>query len=95
MKPTPESIAFLTARKAAYQAKFGKAPGVPDDLATADLKRFCRANSTCFDPDPRAHAALEGRREVYLRIQQHLELTVEQLAELYGAPVAPTKDTDQ
>ena len=49
-----------------------------------DLAKFCRANQTCYDPDARIHAALEGRREVWLRIQQHLGLTSEQLFSLYG-----------
>jgi len=48
--------------------------GVLQDLAT-----FCRATESCFDPDPRVHAVAEGRREVWLRIQRHLNLTSEQL----------------
>jgi hypothetical protein len=36
---------------------------------------------------------LEGRREVWLRIQQHLNLTTEQLFQLYGGQRSPTKDT--
>ncbi len=44
-----------------------------------DLAAFCRAHETAFNPDPRIHAALEGRREVWLRIQNHLHLTSEQL----------------
>jgi len=34
----------------------------------ADLARFCRANESTFHADPRTHALLEGRREVWLRI---------------------------
>lgn len=49
-----------------------------------DLARFCRANETCFHPDPRLHAVAEGRREVWLRVQQHLSLTTEELYALYG-----------
>ena len=49
-----------------------------------DLKRFCRAESSCFHEDPRMHAVLEGRREVWLRIQDHLNLTSEQLWKKYG-----------
>lgn len=44
-----------------------------------DLERFCRGNASCFHPDPRAHALLEGRREVLLRIKDYLELSAEEL----------------
>lgn len=40
----------------------------------ADLNRFCRGNATCFDPDPRIHALLEGRREALLRILTFLNV---------------------
>lgn len=49
----------------------------------ADLKRFCRAENSCFDPDPRIHAVLEGRREVFLRIEQHLNYDPDALFEIY------------
>jgi len=49
-----------------------------------DLEKFCRANETCFNGDPRIHAAHEGRREVWLRIQQHLNLSSEDLFQLYS-----------
>lgn len=55
-------------------------------VVMADLARFCRANTTCFHEDPRIHAVLEGRREVWLRITQHLNLPLEELAKLYGQP---------
>lgn len=47
-----------------------------------DLAKFCRANASTFHADHRIHAVLEGRREVWLRIQQHTQLTSEQLLEL-------------
>lgn len=34
----------------------------------ADLRRFCKGTISTFDPDPRVHAMLEGRREVFWRI---------------------------
>jgi hypothetical protein len=49
-----------------------------------DLARFCRANKSTFNADPRVHAVLEGRREVWLRIQQHLKLDSETLWKIYG-----------
>lgn len=72
---------FLRQRKRAYQLAFGSPAGV---LVLEDLAKFCRANETCFHPDPRLHAVAEGRREVWLRIQQHLNLTPEQLVQLYS-----------
>ncbi len=54
-----------------------------------DLAEFCRANESTFDADPRTHALLEGRREVWLRIQQVLHLTPAQLMDLFqGKPLA-------
>jgi hypothetical protein len=47
-----------------------------------DLSIFCRANATTFHPDARMHAELEGRREVWLRIQQHIQLTPDQLLKI-------------
>lgn len=34
------------------------------------LSHFCRAYETCFHADPRVHAALEGRREVWLKLRE-------------------------
>lgn len=79
---------FLRTRRIAYQRTFlvegALAPYAEEVLK--DLARFCRANDTTFHKDARAHAVLEGRREVWLRIQRHLNLTDEQLYRLH-APV--------
>lgn len=76
---------ILRARADAYRALLG-APGAPrtraQKIVLADLKRFCRADQPCFDPDPRVHALLEGRREVWLRIASALALTDDEIAEL-------------
>ncbi len=48
-----------------------------------DLAKFCRAHETTFNNDPRAHATLEGRREVWLRIQEYLQLDVDEIYELH------------
>ena len=54
--------------------------------ALIDLAMFCRADETCFHSDPRIHAVLEGRREVWIRIKQFLTMEPEQLAAIfYGA----------
>jgi hypothetical protein len=74
-----KTFSFLRRRRQAYQMTFGSAAG---QNVLADLAKFCRAAETCYHDDPRKHAVLEGRREVWLRIQQHLNLTSEQLYEL-------------
>lgn len=77
---------FLGWRKHAYTVTFRNPMG---EAVLGDLARFCRAHSTTFTEDPRAHAVLEGRREVWLRIQQHLRLTDDDLWRLYGQPKPP------
>lgn len=90
--PDPEAVIktkeMLAQRKGAFMQAFGKGPG--SEAVLEDLAKFCRANESCFHPDPRIHAALEGRREVYLRIMQHLDLTTDQLYELYTSPKGVT-----
>ena len=58
-------------------------------LVLLDLARFCRARETTFHKDHRIHAALEGRKEVWLRIQEHLHLNSEQLMEFHKANFMP------
>lgn len=87
-----KTMDFLRGRKRAYQLTF-KSPAGEEVLQ--DLAKFCRANSTAFDADPRVHAALEGRREVWLRIQAHLNLSSEQLMDLFAGNrlyLKPTED---
>lgn len=61
----------------AYQIAFG--PGTASASVLEDLGRFCRADQPCWSEDARHHARLEGRREVWLRIQDQLKLPVEDL----------------
>ena len=54
-----------------------------------DLAVFCRANETCIVKDAQGKVdkdqtlILEGRREVWLRIQNHTKLNAQQLFSLY------------
>jgi hypothetical protein len=70
--------------------------GPSTDLVLDELARFCRANEPCFHPDPRVHALLEGRREVWLHIREFLTLNAEQLLEKRSKPVnnPPTRDSN-
>lgn len=78
-----KALEFMRLRKRSYQLQFATSDG---RLWLDDLARFCRANEPCFDLNDRKHALLEGRREVWLRIQNHLGLTPEQLLVLYAGP---------
>jgi|688.fasta_scaffold636488_2 hypothetical protein len=74
---------YLARRRTAYVKTF---QGPFGEEVLADLAKFCRANQSTFHSDPRVHAVAEGRREVWLRISQHLNLTDDQLWRMYGQP---------
>lgn len=76
-------IEFLQARQQAYRLVFD-----PENefvkTVMGDLENFCRAKQSTFHTDARVHALVEGRREVYLRIKEYMDLTPEQLWLKYG-----------
>ena len=88
-----EAMGFLQRRKGAYQI-FVNSPGGTEVLA--DLAQFCRATESTYASDPYLHARLEGRRDVWLRIQQHLHLQPTDLFQLVtGKPfIRPTQPED-
>jgi hypothetical protein len=62
-------------RRRAYKAAFNNPEG---RKVLADLRRFCRATLPTADiNNVQATYLLEGRREVWCRIQAHLQLTDE------------------
>lgn len=75
-----EGYLKLGDRQSAYRSLF---KGPNSDAVLKDLALFCRANESTYDPDARTHALIEGRREVWLRITQHLQLSLDDLWELY------------
>jgi hypothetical protein len=79
----------LMTRRHHYQITF-RAP--PAQTVLKDLARFCRAHESTAHPDPHVAARLDGRREVWLRIAQHLNLTPDQLWELYSGRPAMKGD---
>lgn len=86
-----KTINFLRLRKRAYQLALTSPAG---QAVLLDLAVFCRANETCVIPGDRDRTLiLEGRREVWLRIQQHLNLSGEQLADLYNGKTYRHGDT--
>lgn len=86
-------LSYIRNRKKAYQIVFAPSSAHGQEVLS-DLARFCRAYETCFDADPRKHAVLEGRREVWLRVQNHLHLTPEQLFALIPGSAQPKGKTD-
>lgn len=74
---------FLVDRQRAYFGVFGDAKNLAVKAVLEDLARFCRANESCFHEDARLHAVAEGRREVWLRIRDHIDLKTNDLVEKY------------
>ena len=71
---------FLRTRKQDYVQVL---KGVHGERVRDDLAKFCRANESTFHPDPRVEGIMQGRREVWLRIQQHLDLSEDELFALF------------
>lgn len=86
MKKRSDAQAFVAERRTDFVRTFETPHG---GKVLVDLAKFCRANETTFHPDPRVHAALEGRREVWLRIRAHLDLSDQELWALFGASASP------
>lgn len=91
------TLMFLDMRKRSYifglPALLRREKPTPDgDMMLADLARFCRAVEPCWGSTAREHARYEGRREVFLRITQHLHLSAEELFSLYAQHRVPTED---
>ena len=85
---------FLIGRAGAFRRVFLNT-GFDGDTVLRDLAKFCRAHASTAHADPHVAARLDGRREVWLRLQHHLKLDNENLWRLYGgAQPAPTKGLD-
>jgi len=73
---------FLFGRQKAYQRTF-MLENRDSAAVLEDLAKFCRAHESTFHSLDGMSERLDGRREVWLRIQQHIQLTDEQLWKLY------------
>lgn len=77
----------LEERRKAYRIVFGSVAG---QAVLRDLAEFCRANRSSLTPsqqgsvDPYLTIAMEGRREVWLRIEAHSGLSAEDLLTVLG-----------
>jgi|SRR6185437_11673169 len=82
--------AIVARRRRAYLETFSINTNPADRVVLEDLAKFCRANESTFNPDARIEGLLQGRREVWLRIAQHMNLTDEDAWALYtGVAVRP------
>lgn len=87
-----------TRRRSAFIEVFGgtaESRTPAQDIVLGDLRDFCRARETTFDPDPRIHALLEGRREVWLRIANHLSIDEATMAALDSSRPSIEEDGDE
>lgn len=86
-----ESQKYFAEWKAAYQTAFASAI---NGSVFADLAKFCHAYETTVVPGDRDQSyVMEGRRQVYLRIQNFLERTPDELVALYTTqPRGKTND---
>jgi hypothetical protein len=81
---------FLLGRRRSYLRVFSQ-DNLDAKTVLADLAAFCRAHDSTGHPNPTVAARLDGRREVFLRIQHHLRLTDDAMWTLYGTGQRPTK----
>lgn len=87
---------LLKKRRLAYMLTFKKDNFAAQEVLI-DLAKFCRANESTYHSDPSLKDVLIGRREVWLRIANHLNLSSEQLFALYNGNhfVAATRDVSE
>mgnify|MGYP003965070489 FL=1 len=76
-----ETEDFLRHRAQAYTKVFS---GIPAETVLEDLAKFCRANESTFHENARIEGIMQGRREVWLRISQHMNLSPEEMLQLYN-----------
>jgi hypothetical protein len=63
-----------------YKLTFRSPPG---QIVLKDLARFCRAHESTFHDNERIQSKLDGRREVWLHIQELIKLSDDELWDLY------------
>ena len=87
-----EALRVFTDAKRAYQQAFGAGAGA---AVLIDLAPFCRADESCVVMGDRDRTyVLEGRREVWLRIQDYLKLAPEELVQKYTKQVPGVTDAE-
>lgn len=80
-----EARALLGRRKEAYIRLFAGKPMDGDaEIVLKDLRAFTKFNTVPWDSDPRVHAVLTGRYEVFKRISDHINWSLDELVESYS-----------
>jgi hypothetical protein len=82
---TSEALQEYADRKRAFNSAFAMGPHGPRVMELMGV--FCRARDTTVIGDREMTYLMEGRRQVFLLIQDYLELTPEQLIRKYTAPI--------
>jgi len=96
MNVVEKTLNFLRRRKHAYQLTFGTRVHSPAQaIVLEDLAKFCRATEDTMSADPHKTAYLAGRRSVFLRLNQHLHMSPEELLFLYGSNSIAIQGDDQ
>lgn len=72
-------------RQRAYQSAF--AEGSPGHMVLVDLALYCKAFKTDEVQDPNTLMRMQGRRDVFFRIFDHLKLTPNELEAVYRTAV--------
>jgi hypothetical protein len=67
------ALDLIRRRKQAYVHTFKIEDRFASDVL-ADLTRFCRGNQSTFHENQRMNDVLQGRREVLLRICDHIDM---------------------
>lgn len=83
--PLDKLIARLREKKKSYQSLFGP-KGLLESEAMMDLAWFCYAFRTTKEPGTDM-LINEGRRQVWMRIQEYLNLEPDEIVQLYGAAI--------
>ena len=80
------TLNFVAKRKHSYQVILGR-DTAEHRAVLADLAKFCRAFADCTVPGDHDSTLLAlGRHQVWLRIQEHLNIPAEELYKRYGGP---------
>lgn len=83
IRDTVQAIKALFAKRSLAYKRVFKLDDVDSLIVLKDLAKFCRAHQSTYHKDARIHAELEGRKEVWLRLQNYLNLSSEELYRLH------------
>lgn len=72
-------VRFIERRKSAYAKVFGNKDDPDVQFVVEDLAYFSRAFSSTFDLNERVQTLREGRKEVFWRIWEHVQLPFDTL----------------